>query len=131
MTAHTKSSDTTAAVDHYMDACEHPLKSAIQALRVLILAVHPDIREGIKWNAPSYRLGEYFATTNVRDKTGIGLILHCGAKVKNQAVTIDDPQQLLTWLGSDRASLSFRDRADVDDHAVALRAILAQWTACL
>lgn len=128
---HKKASDTTAAVDRFMANTTHPQKSAIQALRTLILDVHPDIREGIKWNAPSYRLGEYFATTNLRDKAGIGLILHLGAKVKSQAVTIADPGQLLTWLGSDRAALSFRDGADVDDHAVALRAILAQWTACL
>jgi hypothetical protein len=124
---HRKPSDTSAAVDRFMTDSNHPLKTAILALRTLIRGVHPDIQEGIKWNAPSYRMGEYFATTNLRDKTGVGIILHLGAKVKDHALAIDDPQHLLTWLGSDRAALSFRDAADVQRHATAVSAILAQW----
>ena len=125
--AHRTASDTTAAVDRFMAQSTHPHKAAIQALRKLILGVDPAIAEGIKWNAPSYRTSEYFATTNLRDKRGIGIILHLGAKVRNETLSIDDPAHLLTWLGSDRASVSFVDSADVQRHAAALQAILAQW----
>jgi len=124
---HSKPSDTSAAVDRFMAECNHPLKSAIQMLRELILDVHPGVREGIKWNAPSYRLDEYFATTSLRDKAGIGLILHLGAKVKNLDVTVDDPERLLTWLGRDRASLSFRDVEDLRVRIPAVRQIIAAW----
>ena len=30
----------------------------------------PGIREGVNWNAPSFRTTEYFATTNLREKDG-------------------------------------------------------------
>jgi hypothetical protein len=126
-TVHRKASDTTAAVDVFMAESTHPHKHAIQVLRALILGVDPAIREGIKWNAPSYRTGEYFATTNLRDKRGIGVILHLGAKVRNETLAIDDPAHLLTWLGTDRASVSFADSDDVHRHAAAFQAILAQW----
>lgn len=126
-TNHRKGSDTTAAVDDFMATTCHPHADAIQSLRELILGVHPGIQEGIKWNAPSYRTHEYFATTNLRDKKGIGVILHLGAKVRNETLAIDDPAQLLAWLASDRASVSFRDSDDVRLHAAALQALLAQW----
>ncbi len=48
-----------------------------------------------KWNAPSFRTREYFATTNLRAKTGVGVILHFGAKVGEIAAgpkSIADPQ---------------------------------------
>jgi hypothetical protein len=125
--AHRKASDTTAAVDQFLAENNHPHKAAIQALRALILGVDPAIQEGIKWNAPSYRTSDYFATTNLRDKRGVGIILHLGAKVRNETLAIDDPAQLLTWLGTDRASVSFIDIDDVRLHAPAFQAILVQW----
>jgi len=128
-TSHHKLLDTTAAVDRFMAATVHPCKDAIQALRELILAVHPGIEEGIKWNAPSYRTTDYFATTNLRDKVGVGIILHLGAKVRMDAVAIDDPQHLLNWHGANRASLSFSGIDDVRKHGAAVTAILAQWLA--
>lgn len=124
---HRKPSDTTAAVDQFMAATVHPLKAEMQALRELILGVHPDVREGIKWNAPSYRTHEYFATTNLRDQAGIGVILHLGAKVRNETVAIDDPARLLTWHGTNRASVSFGGMAELRRNETAFRQILVQW----
>ncbi len=121
------SADSTAAVDRYMADLIHPHKAEIQALRSLILGSSPVIGEGIKWNAPSYRIHEYFATTNLRVKGGVGIILHLGAKVRQTAVQIDDPANLLTWHGANRASFIVRDIAALREHTPALQAILAQW----
>jgi len=74
-----KAADTTKAVDDFMAKLDHPHKRDIEALRKLVLAVDPAIREGVKWNAPSFRTTGYFATTNLRAKAGIGVILHLGA----------------------------------------------------
>ena len=51
-----------AAVDDFMRALKHPLKKEIEAVRRIILSVSPDIQKGIKWNAPSFRTTDYFAT---------------------------------------------------------------------
>lgn len=129
---HTKPSDTAAAVDAFMARLDHPHRTAIERLRTLIPAVDPSIAEGIKWNAPSWRTGEYFATTHLRAKQGFAVILHLGAKMRDMpasGVAIDDPQQLLTWLGKDRAWIGFADAADLAAKAHALQAILRQWIA--
>lgn len=128
--AHQTPADTTAAVDAFMTQLEHPFKAEVEQLRRLVLSVDPGIAEGIKWNVPSFRTGEYFATTHLRAKAGIGLILHLGAKVRELpagGVAIDDPAGLLKWLGKDRAQIEFRNAAEIERHRAALVALLAQW----
>ena len=101
----------TEAVDALMKSLRHPAASEIQALRATILQAHPSIREGVKWNAPSFRTGEYFATTNLRTKSGVGVVLHFGAKVRSVAASresIKDPQKLLKWVAKDRATANLR-----------------------
>jgi len=130
--SHNSPADSTAAVDEFMAELKHPCRAEIQALRKLIVAVDPSVAEGIKWNSPSYRTGQYFATTNLRAKSGVGLILHLGAKVRELpagGVRIDDPGKLLKWLGKDRAMVEFADMKDVKAKGAALQALLRQWIA--
>ena len=122
--------DSTAAVDVFMATLEHPCKSMIEALRTIILAADPRIAEGIKWKSPSFRIEHYFATTHLRCKTGIGLILHFGAKVRELPVggaQIDDPAALLTWLAADRAMIGFADANALQANEAALQSIIRQW----
>ena len=67
---HNTPADTSQAVDTFMAMLEHPAKDAIELLRSAILASDPSITEGIKWNAPSFKVQEYFATINLRAKAG-------------------------------------------------------------
>lgn len=122
--------NTTQAVDEFMRGLEHPFKPGIEALRTLVLGVDPSIAEGIKWNAPSFRTSEYFATTHLRAKAGVGLILHLGAKVRELpegAIAIDDPMTLLKWLGKDRAMAEFADERELEEKKALLVAVLRQW----
>jgi hypothetical protein len=60
----------------------------------------------IEWNAPSFRTSEHFATTNLREKKGVGIIFHLGAKARTLpqgGMVIDDSTNLLKWLASVRA----------------------------
>ncbi|MBK8286239.1 MAG: DUF1801 domain-containing protein [Ahniella sp.] len=125
-----KKADTSEAVNVFMAALTHPDKTLIQAIRSTVLACDPDVREGIKWNAPSYRTHEYFATTNLREKSGVGMILHLGAKVRAMpagSLVIDDSDRLLRWLAVDRASVVFKDLAEFEAHREAFVLILRQW----
>ena len=122
------SPDTTAAVDAFMAALEHPHKPAVAALRDVILGADPSIAEGVKWNAPSFRTHEYFATTHLRAKVGIGLFLHRGAKVRKDAsMRIEDADGLLVWLAPDRAVVHFADVNEVRASTAALQAVVRQW----
>ena len=125
-----KPADTTQAVDDFMAKLDHPHKRDIEALRKLVLAVDPSIQEGVKWNAPSFRTTGYFATTNLRAKAGIGVILHLGAKARalpRGGLAIDDPEGLLKWLGQDRAMVELGAGQELANKTSAFQAVLRQW----
>ena len=129
---HATPADTTKAVDEFMATLDHPCKREIAALRALVLAVHPSIAEGIKWNAPSFRTTGYFATTHLRARAGIGVVLHLGAKARDLpggGIAIDDPNALLKWLGRDRAMVEFASLKELKEKGAAFQAVLRQWIA--
>lgn len=122
--------DTTQAVDEFMHRLDHPFKAEVQAIRRTLLAIDPAIAEGVKWNALSFRTTDYFATTNLRERAGIGVILHLGAKVRDlgaEGVPIDDPDRLLKWLAKDRAMIVFKDMSDFTARKTAFERIIRQW----
>ncbi len=127
---HGSPADSTAAVDEFMRALDHPRKKEVEAIRAAILGTDRSISEGIKWNAPSFRTSEYFATTNLREKKGVGVILHLGAKVRELprgGVVVDDPEGLLQWLGKDRAMVVFASFEDFRARKAAFERIVRQW----
>lgn len=124
---HASTADTREAVDGFMASLDHPLKGLVQAIREAILDADPAIAEGVKWNAPSYRTGEYFATTNFRDKAGIAIILHRGAKAREDTMQVADPHMLLIWLAHDRAKVVFTDLADINARRAAFQALIRAW----
>ena len=122
--------DSSEAVDAFMAALEHPFKAELGLLREILLGADPTVAEGIKWNAPSFRTSGYFATTHLRGKGTIGLILHLGAKARELpagGLAVADPAGLLKWLGKDRAMIEFRQRAEIDSARGALAALIRQW----
>ncbi|MET0401466.1 MAG: DUF1801 domain-containing protein [Cystobacter sp.] len=121
---------TDPAVVAFLDGLEHPLKKELVMLRELLLDASPEIREGIKWNAPSFRTTEYFATFNLRTQDRLRLILHMGAKAKDTATTglaIADPSGLLEWLAKDRALVTFHGAKDIQSKKTALQALVRDW----
>lgn len=117
-------------VDAFMAQLRHPAQALAVALRAAVLSADAAISEGIKWNVPSFRVVDYFATMHLRAATGIGLILHFGAKknaISATGVDIADPAGLLNWLARDRAMIAFRDEADLAARTPALQALLREW----
>ena len=117
-------------VTAYMATLQHPLKAEITSVLALIRNADPAIVAGIKWNAPSFRLTEWFATLNVRSQDAVQIILHLGAKSRDDVTVreaIADPQNLMRWLGKDRALVSFRDAAAIKAGGAAFQTLLRQW----
>ncbi|XYH93543.1 DUF1801 domain-containing protein [Sorangium sp. So ce1128] len=128
--AYPRDAQENPAVVAFLRELAHPQKQAIVALRQIILGVSPAIREEIKWNAPSFKTTEHFATFNLRAKDRVRLILHLGAKVKDTAAKgfeIADPAGLLEWLAKDRCLVAFSDGEDVQAKRAALEAVLRAW----
>ncbi len=121
---------TDPAVIEFLRELDHPLKKEVNAVRQLILDTSPEIRESIKWNAPSFLTTDHFATFNLRPRDRVTLILHTGAKVKGTAQTgvkVDDPAGLLEWLAKDRCLVTLKDAKDIQARGAALQAVLREW----
>lgn len=113
-----------------MASLQHPHKSLVEAIRRSILGIDPAIAEGIKWNAPSFRTVEYFATVNLREKNGVGVILHLGARARDlgpDGIVIDDPTALLKWLAKDRAMIVCADLQDFRAKQAAFEVVVNRW----
>jgi hypothetical protein len=112
---------------------DHPLRLEIGEVRRILLDADPSIREGVKWNAPSFRTTEWFATLNnpgnPRARDRVMLVLHAGAKAKGTAIQgrVPDPEDLLRWLGKDRALVTFKDAEDIRSRRAALRSLVREW----
>ncbi|HEY0928921.1 MAG TPA: DUF1801 domain-containing protein [Gemmatimonas sp.] len=118
------------SADQLLQELRHPHDDVIRAVRGVILSADKSVKEGVKWNAPSYYTSEHFATFHLRGKSGVQLVLHLGVKARPDADMpshVSDPGKLLTWKGADRALLHFADVAQVERDRTAVLAILKQW----
>ena len=125
-------SQSDPTVDAFMKELDHPLKKEIESVRAIVLNASPAIREGIKWNSPSFRTTDDFATLNLRARGGeerVWLILHTGATAKGLVMKgkIPDPSGLLEWLAPDRALVTFADAKDVRAKQMALEMLVREW----
>ncbi len=121
-------------VDALIASYGEPAAGVARALRLLILDADDQIREGLKWNSPSYHAGEHFATLNVRPGRPPVLVLHRGAKVRPDLpdrLPIPGPAGLLDWRTNDRANVVLRDAAEVEAQREPLRTVMRAWIAHL
>lgn len=119
----------TPGVDEFLETLDHPHADAARLLRDIVLSADEGVTEGIKWNVPSFRTGDWFATMNLRPSAPLRLVLHTGAKARpgHPSLTVDDPEKLLEWVGEDRAIIVIPDRAALEERREALVAVLRQW----
>lgn len=124
--------DNPAAVAAYLATLDHPLKPVVESIRLAILEADAAITEGIKWNSPSFYCYGWFATTNIRPKKNVLVVLHHGAKAHPEATlnqTIKDESALLTWMAADRAVVSFESVEDFAANRTAFVTLIRQWAA--
>lgn len=121
-----------SAVDSYLDGLQHARKAEIETLRGLILDAVPGLNQRIKWNAPSFGLGEDDRVTmRLHPGDRLQLILHRGAKAgADDFFRFEDPDKLLTWAAPDRGVVTFADAADLSARSAALTEVLRRWVAC-
>lgn len=120
------------SVSEYVKDLSPARQKEIRAIRTIILGVNPKITEEIKWAAPSFALGEHFCTFNAWARDGVQLIFHHGPrKATSKGVPIRDPDGLLEWLATDRASIRFESLQDIRKKKSALQSLVRQWIKAL
>ncbi len=121
-------------VDALFESYDETAAGVARALRLAILGADERKAEEVKWKSPSYRVGEHFATLNVRPGRAPILVLHRGAKVREDLTRrLPDPYPagLLDWRTNDRANIELPDGAYVEAHQEALCAIVRTWIGLL
>lgn len=113
MTAHPEMIRLDREVTALLDAAGHPMRTAIEALRQLILGLDPGIVEQVKWNGPHYTLGgaDRLTLRVHPPRPRFELVLHRGARPAAGDVLpeVADPRGLLVWRAADRAVLPFSE----------------------
>jgi len=121
-----------SAVETYLDVLQHARKAEVLTLRQVILEAVPGLVERVKWNAPSFGMGDDDRITmRLHPGDRLQLILHRGAKAAaDDLFRFEDPDKLISWAAPDRGVISFADADDLAQKSEALGLILRRWVAC-
>jgi len=106
-------------VNAYMSKLKHPLKDEIEAVRKIIELSDKNIKERIKWNAPSYYCPEDMVTFNPRNQMAVHLVFH-----HPEIVKVRSP--LLLGEYKDRRMMYFKDMKEIRQNKKALQAIMQE-----
>jgi len=116
-------------VDAFLEVLEHPLRDDVVRVRALLLSAMPGISEAIKWNAPSFRTEEFFATFHLRSREDVQLVFHTGAKkkaTKAKVVLSPKAEALVKWLDSDRALVTLSP-SRLASQKIAFSTLVREW----
>lgn len=118
-------------VEAYRATLEPDMLAAVDALRAIAVEAHPGLIERIKWNAPSFALGdEDRITLGLNPKGGVRVVLHRGAKVKDgSGLVCDDRDMLAHWPAPDRGVLSYAGLAEIEARRAAILDLFRRWLA--
>ena len=118
-------------VAEFMADLPEPRRSEVEAIRKIIMEAEPELREHIKWNAPSYFLAaDDRITFNARSPSQVRLVLHAGATRKEDKAgkpIFDDSTGLLEWNSDIRATLPFAGMADIESKQEDVKSIIRTW----
>lgn len=121
-------------IDEFIKNLDHEKLQQVETLRTIILNIHPNLQEHIKWNAPSYVLdGEDRVTFNVMNKEGVvKLVLHMGVNKKEDKKSkpvLNDKFELIEWNSDIRGMLSFESLADIESKQDKVSQLIKDWLA--
>ncbi len=119
------------SLEEFFDDLKEPRKSEVEALRKIIFAAENDLKEQIKWNAPSYSFNhDDRITFNLFDPNSTRLVFHAGVKTKEDKKAppiFDDETGLLEWNSNIRATASFENLKQISESKEELIKVIKKW----
>lgn len=107
-------------VDTYLTKKAHPMTAEIERVREIILAVHPEVEETIKWSSPTFMYKGNMASYFMNAKKHVSLMFHKGA-------TINDPSGLLQGDGKEGRVAKFANLEEIEERKKDLEAVVKEW----
>lgn len=118
-------------LDEFFHDLNEPRKSEVEELRKIIHNTDKDLKEQLKWNAPSYYLHhDDRITFNLFNPNFTRLIFHAGATTKENKDTqpaFEDETGLLEWNSNIRATVSFDNVEQINQHKHNLEKVIKKW----
>ncbi|MCB0805761.1 MAG: DUF1801 domain-containing protein [Bacteroidales bacterium] len=117
-------------VTAFLSDLKLPLRLEIDALRRLILESNAGLAENIKWNGPNYTFGDQDRITmRIHPPKQVQLIFHRGAKklAQPEKRLIEVKTKKLIWKENDRAVMSFKNMAEIEDGKSELTDVVRKW----
>lgn len=120
-------------VSEFLDDLSQDKTAQVEELRSTIKASRPELKEIIKWNAPSYVLnGEDRITFNINREGLVKLVFHMGAtreENKKAKPIMYDGSGLIEWNSDIRGYITFQDLEDVRKKKDAVAELSNRWLA--
>lgn len=110
---------STKKVDDFLAKLDHPLKKEMGVLRDIIMKVHPEITEDVKWGGPSFYYKGDIATFSPRVKDTVALVFHQAEGLNNNEV--------LEPASKGKAYAKFKNMAEVEARSKGLQEVIEQW----
>lgn len=121
----------TATHQSFLTEFNDERKPLVEAILQAINEERPNLTKRIKWNAPSFcDNGKDRLTVMLHKKDSVGLILHTGAKPKEDKKApplYEDSTGLLEWNSNIRATILFADSTDFFTKRDLFKKAIKQW----
>jgi hypothetical protein len=118
-------------VDEFLNDLTEDRRQQVEALRLIIKAINPELSEHIKWNSPSYVLdGEDRITFNMHYPDQTMLLIHMGAtrkETKKADPIMNDTTGLIKWNSDIRGTLAFHSLDDIARSEADITKVLSAW----
>ena len=116
--------NTNPEVEKYLVQKAHPMDQEIRRVREIILNVHPDIQECIKWSSPTFVYKGNMASYFMNAKKHVSLMFHKG-------VLILDKSGILEGDGKEGRSVKLANMAEIEARKADLEAVVRTWIAVM
>ncbi len=110
---------STKKVDNFLAKLDHPLKKEMEVLRGIIMKVHAEITEEVKWGGPSFYYKGDIATFSLRVKDTVALVFHQAEGLTGKNVLEPAPKG--------KAYAKFKSMAEVKEKTKELQDVIKQW----
>ena len=107
-------------VDAFIARLGHPLETAIDRVRTIVLGVDRRITETIKWKSPTFVFEGNIASIEPRSKKHVSLLFHQGAKLPGRHPSLEGGGGTVRYM-------RFADEADVRRKRKDLEAAVRAW----
>jgi hypothetical protein len=123
----------TQLVTEYIEKLDAPVAQIVQAIRQIVLSIHPEIGEEIKWNAPSFLYTGEMKPFNAKEYKRHIIVMNLHKRILlvfPSGAKVNDTSGLLTGDYTDGRRLAYiKDMDDLKNKEAGIRKVVLDWLA--